>query len=57
MEKHGDRAVVRTAYKYFVLDFHRFPLKYPSSECPMIIVVFVFSTVRGNPRNQSPAFL
>ena len=27
MKKHGDRAAVRTAYKYFVLDFHRFPLE------------------------------
>ena len=43
MEKHGDQAAVRSAYKYFVLDFHRFPLKYPFSECPLIIVVFVFS--------------
>ena len=29
-------------------------LKYSSSECPMIIAFFVFSTVRGN---QSPSFL
>ena len=45
----ADGAAVRTAYKYFVLDSISSPLKYPFSECPMIIVVFIFSTVRGNP--------
>ena len=39
----ADRAAVRTAYKYFVLDFYQFPFKVPSSECPMIVKVFVFS--------------
>ena len=46
----ADRAAVRTAYKYFVLDFYRFPFKVSIFRMSNVVKVFVFSTVRGTPQ-------
>ena len=49
----ADRAAVRTAKNILCWISINFPLKYSSSECPMIIKVFVFSTVGKSEKSKS----
>ena len=55
MENMADRAVVRTAYKCFVLDFHQFPFKV--SIFRMSYDYYSFCIFHGQGKSQKSKFV